>query len=81
MLWQSCKEKKNVSRSQQATGSNRKHIESLGSVQKLQEVSLSSRKPQEASGRHSIKIMINKQKLHHFVQKEKKRKGVEKNYM
>ena len=81
MLWQSCKEqKKNVRRSQQATGSNRKHNESLGSFQKLQEVSLSSRKPQEASGRHSIKIIINKQKASPLCPKRRK-KEKEKKYM
>ena len=63
ILWQSCTESntKVVKRSQQATGSNRKHTEASGSVRKLQEVSGSSSKPQEASGRQNNKIIINKQ--------------------
>ena len=63
MLWQSCTEinKKKVGRrSQQATGSNRKRNEVLGSVRTLQDASGSSRKPQEALERHNIELIINK---------------------
>ena len=41
-------------------GVNKQH-EAIGSIMKHQEVSKSFRKPQDASGRHNIKIMINKQ--------------------
>ena len=48
-------------RSQQTPRINRKHNEVSGSVQKIKEVQGSSRKPLESSGRHDIKIIINKQ--------------------
>ena len=63
MLWYSCNNSntKLVRRRQQATGSNRKHNKASGSVQKLPEFPESLRKPQQASERHNIKIIINKQ--------------------
>ena len=60
MLWQSCTE----SNKKKLSGSNRKQQEwykASGSIWKLEEVSGSSRKPQEAPWRHNIQIIINKQ--------------------
>ena len=45
-----------------STGSNSRRKEAPISVQKIQGVSGSSMKPQEASGGHNIKRIINKQK-------------------
>ena len=53
--------KKVIKTVQEESTYNRKHNEASGSVRKFQEVPGSSKKSQKASGRHNIKMIINKQ--------------------